>query len=217
MIYNLLLPYISKWHLANLMHYITFRSLLAMALSALICFIFGHCIISCLRKIQKFGQPIRDDGPIAHTKKAGTPTMGGLMILGTTLISTLLLADLRSVYIWTVLFVMCAYGILGFIDDYLKVAKQNTAGVRGKMKLLVQLIVALLACYIIQSQADDMHSTHIAIPFFKNVFLDLGYFYLPFVAFVVIGSSNAVNLTDGLDGLATVPIAIAAGTFGIIS
>lgn len=217
MLYNLLLPYASKWHIANLMHYITFRSLVAMTLSALLCFIFGPWIIAKLKKIQKFGQPIRDDGPETHAKKVGTPTMGGLMILGSTIISTLLLADLKSVYIWTVLLVMGAYGFLGFWDDYLKVKKQNPHGVRGKVKLVVQLFLALFACYVIQSQSMGEHSSHLAIPFFKNVFLNLGYFYLPFAAFVIIGSSNAVNLTDGLDGLAIVPIAIAAGTFGIIS
>ena len=214
MIYNLLLPYATQWHIANLMHYITFRSLLAMTLSALLSFILGPWIISAL---QKFSQPIRDDGPQSHAKKAGTPTMGGLMILGTAIVSTLLLADLRSVYIWTVLFVMCAYGFLGFWDDYLKVSKQNTNGVAGKKKLIVQLVVALIACYIIQAQSANGHDAHLAIPFSKNMFLDLGYFYLPFAAFVIIGSSNAVNLTDGLDGLAIVPIAIAAGAFGIIS
>ena len=214
MIYNLLLPYARQWHIANLMHYITFRSLLAMTLSALLSFILGPWIISAL---QKFSQPIRDDGPQSHARKAGTPTMGGLMILGTTIVSTLLLADLRSVYIWTVLFVMCAYGFLGFWDDYLKVSKQNTNGVAGKKKLIVQLVVALIACYIIQAQSANGHDAHLAIPFSKNMFLDLGYFYLPFAAFVIIGSSNAVNLTDGLDGLAIVPIAIAAGAFGIIS
>ena len=217
MIYNLLLPYASKWHLANLMHYITFRSLLAMAFSAILCFIFGPYVIKWLRKWQKFGQPIRDDGPQSHAKKAGTPTMGGLMILGATIISTLLLADLTSIYIWTVLFVMCAYGILGFWDDYLKVSKRNTQGVRGRVKLIFQLAVALIACYVIQTQSIGAHSTHLAIPFFKNIFLDLGCFYLPFAAIVIIGSSNAVNLTDGLDGLAIVPIAIAAGAFAIIA
>ena len=139
------------------------------------------------------------------------------MILGATIISTLLLADLTSIYIWTVLFVMCAYGILGFWDDYLKVSKRNTQGVRGRVKLIFQLAVALIACYVIQTQSIGAHSTHLAIPFFKNIFLDLGCFYLPFAAIVIIGSSNAVNLTDGLDGLAIVPIAIAAGAFAIIA
>ena len=217
MIYNLLLPYASKWHIANLMHYITFRSLLAMALSAIVCFICGPCIISLLRKWQKFGQPIREDGPQSHAKKAGTPTMGGLMILGSTIISTLLLADLTSIYIWTVLFVMCSYGFLGFWDDYMKISKRNTKGVRGKIKLLFQLVIAIIACYLIQDQSVNAHNTHLAIPFFKNIFLDLGYFYIPFAAIVIIGSSNAVNLTDGLDGLAIVPIAIAAGAFAIIA
>jgi phospho-N-acetylmuramoyl-pentapeptide-transferase len=199
------------------MHYITFRGLLAMLLSAGISFLFGPWVIKKLRKWQKFGQPIRDEGPETHAKKVGTPTMGGLMIIGATLFSTLLLADLRSVYVWTVILVMCAYGFLGFLDDYLKVTMQNTTGVRGKVKLVFQFVVAFLACWIVQTQSPEAYSTSLAIPFLKNTLIDLGFFYIPFVSFVVVGASNAVNLTDGLDGLAIVPIAICAGSFALIS
>jgi len=217
MLYNILLPYINHSHFANLMHYITFRSMLAMIVSMSFVFIFGTSIINRLRKLQKFGQPIREDGPETHAAKAGTPTMGGIMILGGIVTATLLLADLRSIYVWTALFVMLGFAVLGFMDDYFKVTKNNTRGVRGKMKLLVQFVIAFIACYIIQTQAHNDHLSHLVVPFFKNILLDIGYFYLPFVAFVIVGSSNAVNLTDGLDGLATVLIAIVAGCFCIIT
>ncbi len=217
MLYNILLPYVNQSHFANLVHYITFRSMLAIIVSMSLCLIFGPWIIRSLKTWQKHGQPIREDGPETHASKAGTPTMGGLMIIVSVAISTILLADLRSPYIWCILFVMCSFGFLGFMDDYLKVTKNNTKGVRGKMKLLVQFMVAFLVCYIVQLEAHKGHASHLALPFFKSTFLDLGYFYLPFTAFVIVGSSNAVNLTDGLDGLATVPIAIAAGCFGVIS
>jgi phospho-N-acetylmuramoyl-pentapeptide-transferase len=191
--------------------------MLAMIISMSFVFIFGSSIIDKLRNMQKHGQPIREDGPETHASKAGTPTMGGLIILGAIVTATLLLTDLRSIYVWTALFVMCSYGVLGFMDDYYKVTKNNTKGVRGKMKLLVQFLVAFIACTIIQSQSHSTHLSHLAVPFFKNILLDMGYFYIPFVAFVIVGSSNAVNLTDGLDGLATVLIAIVAACFCIIT
>lgn len=215
MLYHLLLPYINQSHIANLMHYITFRTGLAIILSLILCFIFGPKLIAILRKYQKFGQPIRDDGPESHLVKAGTPTMGGLMIIGSVLISSLLFADLTNLYIWITLFVFICYAALGFMDDYLKVIKNNHKGISGKKKLLVQLIVSLIACFAIQCIAPE-NMTELAFPFFKNLIFNLGYFYAPFVALVIIGASNAVNLTDGLDGLAIVPITIAASCFGII-
>ncbi|MES2215308.1 MAG: phospho-N-acetylmuramoyl-pentapeptide-transferase [Pseudomonadota bacterium] len=217
MLYHLFLPYVNQSHIANLFHYITFRSGCAVALSLILCFVFGPCLIRYLHKKQKFGQPIRSDGPESHLLKSGTPTMGGLLIIGSVTISTLLFSDLTNPYIWTVLFVLIGYGSLGFMDDYFKVTKKNTKGVSGKMKLLVQFIIAFISCIVIQYFANPLNSTILVFPFFKHLLLDLGYFYLPFVAIVIIGSSNAVNLTDGLDGLATVPIAIAAGCFCIIS
>lgn len=217
MLYNLLLPYAAESHIANLFRYITFRSGLALIISLTFCFFVGPKLIRCLRAWQKLGQPIRDDGPESHKAKAGTPTMGGLMMIGSILFSTLLLADLTNPYIWVTIFVLLSFALLGFMDDYLKVSKRNTKGVPGKMKMLVQLIVSIISCWVIQSYSDSTHTTQLAFPFFKSLLIDLGIFYVPFVAIVIIGSSNAVNLTDGLDGLASVPIAISALCFGIFS
>jgi len=217
MLYNLLLPYINDSHIANLVHYLTFRSMMAALLSMVWVFAFGPAMIRLLAKLQKFGQPIRDDGPESHIIKAGTPTMGGLIIIGSIITSSLLFADLRSIYVWTSLFVLVSFGMLGFMDDYLKVTQNNTKGVRGKMKLLVQFLVAFIACYMVQAQANEFHISHISVPYMKNMLIDIGYFYLPFAAFVIVGSSNAVNLTDGLDGLAIVLIGIVAACFGVIS
>lgn len=213
MLYNLILPYINQSHLANLLHYISFRTLLSVALSMIICLVFGPLVIKYLGKYQEFGQPIRDDGPENHKLKQGTPTMGGIMILSSATISCLCFADLQNPYIWAVLFVMLSFGILGFIDDYLKIIKNNHKGVSGKVKLLVQIIVSVMVCIFIQHYASH---DELVFPFFKNLILNLGYFYIPFVVFVIIGSSNAVNLTDGLDGLAIVPIAIVAACFALI-
>ncbi|MGI4776061.1 MAG: phospho-N-acetylmuramoyl-pentapeptide-transferase, partial [Janthinobacterium lividum] len=217
MLYNLLLPYINKIHLANLFHYITFRSGLAVLTSLIFCFLVGPKIIKYLGSIQKYGQPIRDDAPETHKIKAGTPTMGGLMIIGSIVFSTLLLADITNPYIWISIFVLTSLGSLGFLDDYAKIKKNNHNGISAKIRLLAQLIVSLLACLLIQYFMDPQVNNLLSVPFFKNLFIDLWYFYLPFGALVIIGSSNAVNLTDGLDGLAITPIAIAAGSFGIIS
>lgn len=217
MLYNILIPYINKLHIANLFHYITLRSGLAILISLTICFAVGSKLINFLKNLQKNGQPIRDDGPETHKAKAGTPTMGGIMIIGSVVASTLLLADLTNYYIWITLFVLVSYGALGFLDDYSKIKKNNSKGVSGKIKLFIQLIVALIACLAVEHLADHRASNVLSFPFFKNLFLDLGYFYLPFAIFVIVGSSNAVNLTDGLDGLATVPIAIAAASFALIS
>jgi len=219
MLYNILAPYIHKSHIANLFHYITLRSSLAIIISLVFCFLFGNSIINFLRNLQKYGQPIRNDGPESHKIKAGTPTMGGIMVIGAICVSTLLLADLTNKYIWIVLFVLVSFGALGFMDDYSKVTKNHHKGVSGKKKLLFQFIVSLIACLLLQNfnSSSILLSGQLTIPFFKNLLIDLGYFYLPFTIFVIVGSSNAVNLTDGLDGLAIVPIAIAAASFALIS
>jgi phospho-N-acetylmuramoyl-pentapeptide-transferase len=167
--------------------------------------------------MQKNGQPIRDDGPASHFSKAGTPTMGGLMILGATTLTTLLLANLSNPYIWIVLFVLVSFGILGLIDDYKKVSKNNYRGVSGRIKLVIQFVISALAFIAILYFSRPEFATQLAFPFFKNLFWDLGYFYIPFAMVVIIGSSNAVNLTDGLDGLAIGSIAIAVASFGLIS
>lgn len=215
MLYNLLLPYISKLHLANLFHYITFRSGLAILLSFTTSILICPYLIKIFKKLQRQGQPIRDYVP-EHKSKSGTPTMGGVIIIASTLFSTLLLVDLTNYYIWIVIFVLLSLGTLGFIDDYKKLMKNNHYGVSGKKKLFFQTVVSCIACICIQKITKDS-SSHLAFPFFKNLLVDLGYFYIPFGMFVIIGSSNAVNLTDGLDGLAIVPVVIVAGSFGIIS
>lgn len=218
MLYNLLLPLAEDYKFLNLFRYLTFRSGGAVLTALLISFIFGPAIIRWLKVKQKKGQPIREDGPESHllTKK-GTPTMGGLMILLAVGVSTLLWADLTNRYVWILLFVTFAYGIIGFLDDYLKVTKQNSKGLRGKLKLVGQFATAALAAWWVQTLAPEALSTQLAVPFFKNVLIDLGWFYVPFAMVVLVGASNAVNLTDGLDGLVIVPIMIAAGCFAFIS
>lgn len=218
MLYNLLLPLADDYTVFNLFRYLTFRSGGAVLTALLISFIFGPMIIRWLRVKQGKGQPIREDGPASHllTKK-GTPTMGGVMILLAVGISTLLWADLTNRYVWIVICVTLAYGLIGFFDDYLKVTKQNSKGLRGKLKLVAQFATAVIAAWWIQSIAPDNLATQLAVPFFKTVLVDLGWFYIPFAMVVLVGASNAVNLTDGLDGLAIVPIMITAGCFAFIS
>jgi len=217
MLYNLLAPYAAKFHVANLFTYISFRSGLAILMSMLICFLIAPRLITYLRSKQKHGQPIRDDGPESHFDKAGTPTMGGLMIILSTTISTLCFANLANPYIWVSLFVLLTFGALGFMDDYTKVSKNNYHGINGKTKLIIQFLVSVVAFVVIQYYSKPEFATQLSLPFFKNVFLDLGYFYIPFTMCVIIGSSNAVNLTDGLDGLAIGTVAIAIASFGLIA
>ena len=202
----------------NLFRYITFRTGGAMITALVISFILGPILIEWLKKHQQGGQPIRDDGPESHIlTKAGTPTMGGFLILIALILSTALWADLGNGYIWAALGVTIGYGIIGFIDDYLKVTRRNHKGLSGKLKLSLQIIIALAAALWIMKLTRDPISTSLAIPFFKDVLLDLGWFFIPFAAFVMVGASNAVNLTDGLDGLAIGPVLIAAAVFGIIT
>lgn len=218
MLYHLLTSYIDEYSFLNLFNYITFRSGGAVLTSFLISFIFGQRIIDWLRSWQCGGQPIREDGPQGHLEtKKGTPTMGGILILFSVAASTLLWADLMNPYVWIVLLVTLACGSLGFIDDYMKVKKRNTKGVSGKMKLLCQLVISGVAAAYISYLAPSDYATHLAFPFFKDFLLDLGILYVPFAIIVIVGASNAVNLTDGLDGLAIVPIMIAAACFALIS
>jgi phospho-N-acetylmuramoyl-pentapeptide-transferase len=214
MIYNLLAPYIHTLHIANLFHYITFRIGLATLFSLIMSFLIGPKLIRSLHNLQKHGQPIREDGPETHRAKAGTPTMGGLMIILSVCLSTLLFADLTNKYIWVVLFVFIGFGMIGFMDDYAKITKNNHKGVSGKKKLLLQFSIGLIACLFLKN--SNQYSDCLSIPFFKNLVIDLGIFYIPFAMIVMVGASNAVNLTDGLDGLAIVPIAITASSFSLI-
>jgi phospho-N-acetylmuramoyl-pentapeptide-transferase len=218
MLYNLLIPFIDDFSALNIFKYITFRSAGALFTALIISFVFGPSFIRLLKQKQNEGQPIRDDGPQSHLlSKKGTPTMGGLMMLIAVGIATLLWANIYDIYVWIVLFVTFGYGLLGFADDYLKVSKKNTKGVPGKVKLLVQVLIAVIATLLIQNATSDSYSSHLAVPFFKDLLINLGIFYIPFVIIVMVGASNAVNLTDGLDGLAIVPIMIAIACFGLIS
>ncbi|MGX9349845.1 phospho-N-acetylmuramoyl-pentapeptide-transferase [Shimia sp. W99] len=201
----------------NLFRYITFRAGGAFLTALLFGFLFGRPLIDVLRRKQGKGQPIRDDGPEGHFVKAGTPTMGGLLIVGALMTSTLLWARLDNGFVWLVLFVTLAYGLIGFADDYAKVSKQNTDGVSGKIRLLMGFVIAAIAAWWATFLQPEAMQMHLALPFFKDVLLNLGFFFVPFAMIVIVGAANAVNLTDGLDGLAIMPVMIAAGTLGIIA
>jgi phospho-N-acetylmuramoyl-pentapeptide-transferase len=163
------------------------------------------------------GQPIRADGPQTHFKKAGTPTMGGLMILFGVLASVMLWGNLKSVYVWVVLLVTISFGAIGFYDDYLKVTKQSDKGFSGKARLSLEFIIAAIAAYVIMRTGQEPFSSSLTFPFIKGMLLDLSWLFIPFAAFVMVGSGNAVNFTDGLDGLAIVPVMVAAASFGFIA
>jgi phospho-N-acetylmuramoyl-pentapeptide-transferase len=208
-------PYFSP---LNIFRYITFRTGGATATGMLFVFLFGPAIISLLRVRQGKGQPIREDGPQSHLlTKRGTPTMGGLMILAGVLVSTLLWANLENHYVWVVLFVTVGFGAIGFYDDYLKVTKQSHKGFSGRSRLTIEAIIAVLACLAISYMATPGLANKLALPFSKDLIVNLGWFYVIFAGFVIVGAGNAVNITDGLDGLAIVPVMIAAGTFGFIA
>ena len=202
----------------NLFRYITFRAGGAFFTALIFGFIFGRPLINLLRRRQKQGQPIREDGPESHiTTKAGTPTMGGLLILSALLVSTLLWARLDNGYVWIVLLVTAGFGMIGFADDYAKVAKNNTKGVPGKVRLAIGFGIALVAAWWAAWLHPDALTYRLALPVFKDVLLNLGLVFLPFAMIVIVGAANAVNLTDGLDGLAIMPVMIAAGTLGVIA
>ncbi len=201
----------------NLFRYITFRAGGAFITALVFGFLFGPSLIRVLRKRQGKGQPIRGDGPEGHFVKAGTPTMGGLLIVGALLTSTLLWARLDNPFVWMVLFVTLSFGIIGFADDYAKVRKQTTAGVPGKLRLLMGFVIAGVAGYWAAQYHPVELTNQLAFPIFKDFLLNLGFLFVPFSVIVIVGAANAVNLTDGLDGLAIMPVMIAAGTFGIIA
>jgi phospho-N-acetylmuramoyl-pentapeptide-transferase len=201
----------------NVFRYITFRTGGAVATGALFVFLFGPWIIDHLRIRQGKGQPIRTDGPQSHLMKKGTPTMGGLMILSGLVVSTILWANPLNPYVWIVLAVTLGFGFVGFYDDYLKVTKQTSSGFGGRIRLLLEALIALAACYALVKLGRDAASTSLAIPFFMDVVLNFGWFFVIFGAFVIVGAGNAVNLTDGLDGLAIVPVMIASASFGLIA
>ncbi|MCL3882331.1 phospho-N-acetylmuramoyl-pentapeptide-transferase [Marivita sp. GX14005] len=201
----------------NLFRYITFRAGGAFLTALLFGFLFGRPLINVLRKRQGKGQPIRSDGPEGHIAKAGTPTMGGLLIIGALLTSTLLWARLDNPFVLMVLFVTMSFALIGFADDYAKVKKQNSDGVSGKMRLLLGFLIAGSAAYWAAQYHPPELTNQLAFPVFKDTLLNLGLLFAPFAAIVIVGAANAVNLTDGLDGLAIMPVMIAAGTLGVIA
>ncbi|GHG16632.1 MULTISPECIES: phospho-N-acetylmuramoyl-pentapeptide-transferase [Paracoccus] len=203
--------------LFNLFRYITFRAGAAFFTALIFGFIFGRPLINYLRRVQKKGQPIRDDGPEGHFVKAGTPTMGGILILSALFFSTLLWARLDNGYVWIVLLVTAGYAAIGFADDYAKVSKQNTKGVSGKVRMGLGLALALVAAaWAMWLHPADL-TGQLALPVFKDALINLSLAFVPFGMLVIVGSANAVNLTDGLDGLAIMPVMIAAGTLGVIA
>ncbi len=201
----------------NVFRYITFRTGGAIFTALLFVLLFGPGIIDLLRVKQGKGQPIRDDGPQSHLAKRGTPTMGGLMILSGVLVSTILWANLENPYVWIVLFVTITFGAIGFYDDYLKVTKQTAGGFSGRVRLGVEILVAAIATYAIVVMSTPELANRLTLPFFKDLLLDIGPFFILLGVLVIAGAGNAVNLTDGLDGLAIVPVMIAAATFGLIA
>jgi phospho-N-acetylmuramoyl-pentapeptide-transferase len=201
----------------NLFRYITFRAGGAFLTALIFGFIFGRPLINVLRRKQGKGQPIRSDGPEGHFAKAGTPTMGGLLIVGALTVSTLLWARLDNPFIWMVLFVTLSFAAIGFADDYAKVSKQTSSGVSGKVRILLGITIAAIAGYWAAQYHPDDLTNQLAVPLFKNTLINMGLLFVPFAVLVIVGAANAVNLTDGLDGLAIMPVMIAAGTFGVIA
>lgn len=202
----------------NVFRYITFRAGGAFITALVFGFIFGRPLINMLRLRQGRGQPIRADGPASHIiSKAGTPTMGGLLILSAIFVSTLLWARWDNGFVWMVLFVTAGFGLIGFADDYAKVTRQTHDGVSGKIRLAAGFLIALIASAWSMYLHPEALTGMLAFPFVKGFLLDLGWFFLPFAMLVIVGAANAVNLTDGLDGLAIMPVMIAAGALGIIA
>ena len=217
MLYNFLAPLADEFILFNLFNSLTFRAGGAVVTALIVSFLFGPMIIGWLKQQQPDGQPIREDGPQSHFKKAGTPTMGGFLILLAILVSTLLWADLRNGYVWALLLITVGFGAIGFADDYRKLTRSHARGIPARVRMLAEITVAGVATFWIMRLTPDPISTSLALPFVKNFLIDLSWFFIPFAIFVVVGASNSVNLTDGLDGLAIVPVMIAASCFGLIS
>ncbi len=218
MLYNLLVPLAEDISILNVFRYITFRSGAAVMTALLISFVLGPSVISWLKARQGTGQPIREDGPAGHLlTKQGTPTMGGVLILLGLTISTLLWADLTNQYVWAVLAITGGFGLIGFVDDYLKLTRSTSKGLPGRVKLIAEIAVSVLVTLWIMKISPEAIASHIAVPFLKDVLLNLGWFFVPFAVLVMVGASNSVNLTDGLDGLAIVPVMIAAGCFALIA
>ena len=216
MLYNFLIPSIDQFPILNVFRYLTFRTGLSVMSSMAIVFLIGGPFIKFIQR-HKITGPIRKDGPLEHiVKKVGTPTMGGVLILIGILVGTLLWADLSNTYIWFLLMIATSFGLLGAIDDYLKIKHNNSKGISSGLKIIFQIILSLMAMFLLLKFVDNNHMKNLYFPFFKNFTLHLGLFFIPFAIFIIVGSSNAVNLTDGLDGLATVPVMLVALSFTLI-
>jgi len=215
-LYSFLISLIDQFSALNVFRYLTFRTGLSVMSSMLIVFIVGGQFIKFIESLKITG-PIRDDGPISHiVKKTGTPTMGGILILIGILFGTLLWADLNNFYVLILLFVATSFGLLGAIDDYIKIKRKNSKGLSAWIKIIFQIILSIIAVLLLLKYGNSDHLKNLYFPFFKNFVLHLGLFFIPFTIFIIVGSSNAVNLTDGLDGLATVPVMLVALSFTLI-
>jgi len=217
MLYQFLLNYVDTFGFLNVFKYLTFRTGLSVFTSLIIVLIIGGPFIKFFSN-QKILNPIRDDGPEDHIiKKIGTPTMGGLIILLGLLTSVILWADLSNINILFCVYVAVSFGLLGAFDDYKKIKHSNSSGISSKFKIILQIVLSIIGVVIYVNFIDYQNITNLYFPFFKNLIINLGWFFIPFAIFVIIGSSNAVNLTDGLDGLATVPVILVAACFAFIS
>lgn len=213
MLYHLFLSFYPQVSVFNVVRYITFRTAAASLTALIISLVMGPWLIRRLRQFQ-IGQVIRQEGPQSHRAKAGTPTMGGLLILAAALTPTLLWADLTNVYVWIAVITTTLFGGIGFLDDYLKITRRSSGGLAARYKMGLQIVVALGMGVVLIMLADrNLYNTRLIFPFFKQLIPDLGWFYVPFSVLVLVGASNAVNLTDGLDGLAISTFAVAAGCF----
>ncbi|MGQ0675307.1 MAG: phospho-N-acetylmuramoyl-pentapeptide-transferase [Rhodospirillales bacterium] len=215
--YHLLFPLSDAFGPLNVFRYITFRSGGAVITAWLVAFLMGPAVIQWLKSLQPAGQPIRDDIPETHLLKRGTPTLGGFLLLIAILISTLLWADLTNGFVWVALMVTLGFGAVGFADDFLKVSRRNPKGLPGRLKLLGLCLIGFVAALWFVYLTRAPLATGVAVPVFKNALIPLGYAFVPFAMLVMVGASNAVNLTDGLDGLAIVPVMVAAACFALIA
>ena len=217
MLSDILVPFSDQYQIFNLFNYITFRTGGAVLTALLFSLILGTPFIAWLKSRQAEGQPIRDDGPDTHFAKKGTPTMGGLLILSSLVISSLLWVPLGNPYLWPVLVVIVSFGSIGLVDDWMKLSKNTSKGLSGKRKLLLQLVICIfVSMFFVELSPEELRYS-VAVPFFKEQLLPLGLFYILFISFVIVGASHAVNLTDGLDGLAIVPVMIVASCFVLIA
>ena len=218
MLYEFLYPLSENIQIFNVFKYITFRTGGAILTSLILSFVFGPLLIQILKNFQKEGQPIRIDGPSDHIiKKKGTPTMGGILILFASVGSTIIWMQLDNQFVWSILLIMIGFGAIGIIDDWMKISKNSSLGLNGKLKILLQILIAFPAIMSVIQYSPQELQNGIAVPFFKDFFINLGFLFIPFSIFVVVGASNSVNLTDGLDGLAIVPVMIAASCFALIA